>query len=250
MGACAPSLDIPPPPDIQPVLDAFDSPTADVRAEIMGESDDQIARASENITESLLLRRILDIIESVRAGLDDAIDDGDLSANGDEYSNPNGVVDIISICPGWDPQAPEPDEANGKIDLTMLLVEGRISPEVWGTVEGCQFLVDDREWSFDGVVTVHFGDVVDVETNLNQLVVTFVVEGTLRLGDQSFELAESARISGDGRLEILIQLADRRTFVYFFEPDEIIQGIRDITGVFGCSLENRECDKGSDGFFW
>jgi hypothetical protein len=183
--------------------------------------------------------------------------------NGVNFPNPNGAVQAEYICEGWDESQTEPDPANGVINLTLTLDAGGIGPVVWGKADACKFpSVTETgrfEASYDGGIAVHLSDAVSTSQNLYELPITFFVAGTIgfegaELGvDVSFRVALSFdAASGDvglDRLEILVEVPDNLVrvpgtteyFVYFFEVATLAQGIRDATGTFGCSLEDREC---------
>lgn len=254
--SCVPSIDIPPSPDLGPVLAAFDDPTADVRVEIMSEYGDIIAQVDQELTVSNLARQFLDIIDSVRAAIDGATDDeGNLSVGGVVAPAPDGLVTIQHVCTGWDPTQAEPDEAtNGSIELQMPIVGGRLGPIVWGVAAQCLYLVNvggqQIQASYDGDIAVHFGDLIDSSQELRKLTTTFLVEGSLGLAGAIRPITQSFRVREGGGVEILVELADAETFVYFLGLDQVIEGIRDRTGTFACSLEERECAKDSEPFSW
>jgi hypothetical protein len=179
------------------------------------------------------------------------------------FPNPNGAVQAEFICEGWDESQTELDPANGVINLWLTLDTGGIGPVVWGGADACKYLTVTEagafEASYDGGIAVHLGDAVSTSPNLYDLPITFFVAGTIgfegaELGvDVSFRVALSFdAASGDvglDRLEILVEVPDNLVrvpgtteyFVYFFEIATLAQGIRDATGTFGCSVEDREC---------
>jgi hypothetical protein len=187
------------------------------------------------------------------------------------YPNPNGAVDAKFICEGWDESQTQQDPANGAITLFLTLDAGGIGPVVWGEADACKFPVvtetDRFEASYDGGIAVHLGDAVSTSQNLYELPITYFITGTIgfegaELGvDVSFRVAPSFdEMSGDvglDRLEIQVKVPDNLVqvpgnteyFVYFFDVATLAQGIRDATGTFGCSLENRNCSTESGTLF-
>jgi hypothetical protein len=71
VGSCAPS--IPTAPDLGPVLNAYENPTAEVGSEIMSVVADGIAEAAQEIEDSDVFQEILDVIIEVQMELDTAI---------------------------------------------------------------------------------------------------------------------------------------------------------------------------------
>lgn len=255
--SCAPSVDVPPPPDLQPVLDAYENPSANVRGEIMSAFAEAIAETRDEIENSDLFNEILDVIISVQEELDEATDEeGNIEINGVKFPSPNGVIQIAYICTGWDRSLTDPDpDMNGMLELTMTLSGGSIGPIVWGIADECRYLatIDDEDFqaSYDGDVAVHFGDFVAPNQPLRELLqITFLVAGTIGFDGGDFRINQSFRVAENGRLDILVQIDDTATFIYFFEGEDLAQGITDATGTFGCSLEERECASESGSFSW
>lgn len=254
--SCAPSLNVPPPPDIEPVLAAYENPTANVRGEVMTATAAGIEEARSQIDDSEFYNEILDVIIDVQEGLDGATDeDGNLTVNGVEFPNPNGAVTIDYICEGWDENVVDPDRANGTLQLTMTLGDGKIGPVVWGGVDNCQYLTaignETFESFYDGDVSVSFGDFVSTSQSLPELEkITFIANGTIGFAGGESRIDQSFRVANTGRLDILVEADRAQTFIYFFEADRLAQGINDATGVFACSLEERECENESDRFSW
>ena len=255
------------------MLEAYEDPNVNVRAEIMSKWADDIEGAFEALDNTEFLEEILKVIISVQDELDEstvkacmggAMDgeecaddtdcpDGacvgsDLVVEGVRLPSPNGAVQIEYTCTGWG-ETETTDPANGTIDLTMTLEAGRLGPIVWGTAEECRYLavVRDKEVksSFDGDVAVHFGDVVPVGQSIRELLVTFLLTGDIGFDDESLTINQSFRIAESGRLDILVQIGEREAFIFFFGGENFAQGVNDATGIFGCSLENRECTTAS-----
>lgn len=251
-GSCAPSINVPPAPDVQPALTAFERPTADVGAAIMSASEAEIMQLEADIRSSTLLEELLELVQSVREGIAENTDeDGNLVVDGQSFESPNGLITINRVCRGHDPESGVVDpDMNGTIQLFMPLTDGMVGPQVWGTADACLYEVLGEELGYDGDVSLHFGELIDELTDLRNETITFVIDGVLQIEDRRVPLLQSFRITADERLEILFDGTDLGTFIYFFEAERFPQGIRDATGTFGCILEDRTCDKGSDGFSW
>ncbi len=72
VGSCAPGIDAPPAPNLEPVLEAYANPTATVTSDIMAAVADEIAKAAEEIEDSEILDELLDVITDVQQELDNA----------------------------------------------------------------------------------------------------------------------------------------------------------------------------------
>ena len=255
------SLDLPPAPDVQPILDAFAKPTATVTGPIMEAGADEIAQGHDDIEDSDFYNEILNVIIDVQAEIDAATDEnGNLDIGGGvTFPTPNGGVTVNFICQGWDVPIPTvPDPANGTMKLTMRLASGTIAPLIWGTIDDCRFPVEigplRSEDSYDGKIAVHLGTFVSSSHNLYELPITFISDGTVGIDGHEVRIKQSFRVTfkvdDEGnvvleRLAILVELDETQSFVYFFQGD-LTQGIRDASGTFACNLEERQCT----GFSW
>ena len=255
------SLDLPPAPDVQSTLDAFEKPTATVTGPIMEAVADEIAQVRDDIEDSDFYDEILKVIVDVQAEIDAATDeDGNLDIGGGvTFPTPNGGVTIEFICEGWDDPSPTvPDPANGAMHLTMRLAGGTIAPLIWGKIDDCRFPVEigplRSEDSYDGKIAVHLGTFVSSSQNLYELPITFISDGTIGIDGHEVRIKQSFRVTfklddegnaGLDGLAILVELDETQSFVYFFQGD-LTQGIRDASGTFACNLEERRCT----GFSW
>jgi len=312
LGSCGQGIDAPPPPDLQPLLQAYANPTAVVDGQIMAAVADEIAEAAEEIEDSEIFEQILDVVKDVQEELDASTaktcnggdkdgstctsntdcpdgtcvadlvfgatcsggdNDGSDCDVGDDTACPNGTcgggvtipsptggIRVNYICPGLDPGQfedgydAEPDPADGSIDLFMTLDSGGIGRVVWGTAAKCLYLVPNPagnceapgcdQASYDGGIALDLGDDVPPGQDIDQLLVTFVIEGTIGFDGIDTRINQSFRVTlaDESFLVILVDLADpalSQTFNYIFRGDD--QLIRDKNGVFGCSLERSEC---------
>ena len=156
-------------------------------------------------------------------------------------------------CPDSTCVEAKPDTGNGSIDLFITLDTGGIGRVVWGTATQCRYLVPIEgadcdagcvEGEYDGGVALDLGNDDWVNEDLERLLITFVVEGTIFLDSDELRINQSFRVILDveSGLEILIDIGDvplDKTFNYIFAADA--QLIRDANGVFGCSLQDSEC---------
>jgi hypothetical protein len=260
--SCAETLDIPVAPDLDDVVVAYASPTAEISEAVMEAVGDELLELRERLEQSQVFEEILDVIVSVQLELDANTDEnGNLSVPGlGAFPEPNAVIEITHNCAGWDRNAAEgAAETSGSIRLTMLLDTGDIRPEVWGDATQCEFLAalgaTAVQTSYDGEVAVHFGEEpVPTGERLRDLVITFALTGTLRVAGKEVPIDQSFRLRGEGDLEILWELDGGTSFVYLFNLETLRQGIRDAncTGDEGCScsLEERECTLPSGTIFW
>lgn len=250
------SLDIPPAPDIVPILEAYGDPDANVTGEIMASLADAIADSRDTFEDSDLFEQVLEVIVSIQEELDASTDEqGDVTLDGiGTFPAPSGAVEVNFICTGWG-EAETADLENGTLELTMRLFGGKVGPLIWGTATGCLYRITIAgkvfEVSYDGDVAAYFGDFFSTTDSLRERLTTFIIRGTIGINGKDFPVDRAFRVDESGRLDILMQLADGTSFIYFFDGQRFAQGIEDASGRFGCSLEDRQCITGSGtSFSW
>lgn len=260
LGACAPELDLPPPPDIQARLDAFDSPNATVGSDDMAMVAEDISALYDGIDRSAFHEEVLEVIGEVQDEIYNERGEVDLGG-GVTFPSANGFAGITFICEGWeDPTPAPPNPDNGTMLLNMLLAQGSIASLVWGFLEDCKFLqrVGDRRLQalYRGGIAVYFEEPLSPTDDLYRAPVTFVVVGFLVIEGIELPINDLFRVTftfdGNGNLvpgavliDILVELADETSFVYSFDT-ALVQQLRDGAGVLNCSLENSNCTSEED----
>ena len=275
LASCAPELDLPPPPDIQSKLDAFESPDAEVLGDIMAAVASRLLELHEEVDQSSFYEEIIDVVADVQEDLYD--DDGQVDLGGGvSFPTPNGGVTIEYVCDGWDetpPATPDPD--NGTIALNFRLAGGDIAPLVWGELVDCRYPIrigDERlDGSADGVIAAYFGEPLPAGQNLKEvpegedpafyrLSVIFVTIGVIAVDGPELELNDLFQVTfvfddegnfvpGATALTFLVELTDGTSFRYSFDAD-LTQRLEDGVGELTCSLEDRTCEGTSRAFSW
>lgn len=95
LGSCGQGLDVPPAPNLQPVLQAYANPTAVVDGEIMAAVADEIAEAAEEIQDSEIFEQILDVIIDVQEELESST-----ATTCKGGTNNGNVCTFDTDCPG------------------------------------------------------------------------------------------------------------------------------------------------------
>ena len=218
--------------------------------------------------------------------VDDTDCPGGTCGGGVLIPTPTGQIRVNYICPGVDERQFDPDYLNicdgganagsacaakedcpdgacvkadpdnGTINLTMTLDSRGIGRVVWGTADNCLYLVPIEggnceaagcyEASYDGGVAVDLGDPEPSGQDITELIVTFLLEGTIGFDGDTYRINQSFRVvlALESALEILVDVGEpalAETFNYFFVFEGLRQGIRDANGLFGCSLEDSRC---------
>ena len=262
-GSCVPSVDIPEPPNMQPLLLAYAAPTANVGPDVMTDWADVIADARQAIEESALSEQLLVLVERTQAELHSSGgEEGTIVVNGVPVPQPFGVIRLDHVCSGWDEGAEGGDpEFDGSIELTMTLEQGLIGSVVWGIFDKCRWrrTLGSRslEVEYDGEIRAHFGGSFGTGTPARDRAITFDVNGTALIDGEGIPIRRSFRLAPageddilDGRLDILIGTEEEEFFVFFFRARDFATGVHDETGRFFCSLEKRECASQSGIFSW
>jgi hypothetical protein len=188
------------------------------------------------IAEALirLSRRIADVSLTDEAGADAPNIDTVIDA----------VVELHRVCRGWsDPPGP-PDPANGTVQLTAVVEDGRLRQDVWGTATTCRTRLDPLQTK-----------VVDPTLNLS-------IDGSLdvrlygplprAVGDAKFLLLFSGRLGVDDRtadVSIDFRVLDGHlAFRYAVSDGDVIVevgatsiGLRGANAAFTCDLASRSC---------
>jgi len=173
-------------------------------------------------------------------------------------------------CPDGSCVEAAPPSENGTIKLTMTLDGAGIGRVVWGTADNCRYLVPIEggnceaagcsKASYDGGVAVDLGDPEPSGQDITELIVTFLLEGTIGFDGSAFRINQSFRVTlaDTAGLVILVDLADpalSKTFNYIF-LGTAAQCVRDANAppespcTFGCSLEESRCfDKDDNTLF-
>ncbi|MGB8330695.1 MAG: hypothetical protein WCE62_11265 [Polyangiales bacterium] len=263
LSSCIESVDIPVPPDMQPLLAAYPNPTADVGPDIMARWAQPILDTKETIEEASLPEQLLDLVEDLQTELASPTnEEGVVVVNGAPVSEPNGVIRINRVCAGWDDDAEARDpDVDGTIDLTLTLHGGRLDPVVWGIFHKCRWtrMVGNRsvEVEYDGEIRAHFGSRFGTDTRIRDRLITFAVTGNAAVGDTTFPIRQSFRLALagalgilDAGLDILVETDEGEYFVFFFRAEDFAAGVHDVTGRYFCSLEERRCESLSGSFSW
>lgn len=255
--SCGQTVDVPTAPEVDEVLEAFETPTANVVGTVMAAVGDDLLELRTQIEESGLLEEILDVIVRVQVDLGAAPELGDLALQDGigGFLNPTAVVQVNHRCRGWSSSATDAEgQDDGSLELTMVIEDGSINPVVWGRATQCRFTTEignrRNTTAYDGDISVHVGRVRDAVNDEIVAAFTFTLSGTLEVEALARPLERSFQLYGGGGLGVLVALESEESFVYFFDLGRFEQAVRDATGIFGCSLEERECIKASTGFSW
>jgi hypothetical protein len=133
-------MELPDPPDLAALVEAYDNPTGTAEPENAA----CLARQALDRVQTDRLEPLRDLLVDGLKGLQQRLQDHGMptaTTPTTDESEPDlrGLMLLQRICRGWDPAATTPDaQTNGSIDLNAL-VEGRaLRPVVWGQATACR----------------------------------------------------------------------------------------------------------------
>jgi hypothetical protein len=129
---------------VNAVAAVYENPTGTIDTAHIQET---LAAVSARLTE-LHLDWLPNLISESLQRLDRRLEDGDLptdpaAAVDSDHPIIDAVADAQRICRGWSDPAGAPDAAaNGTLELTTVVENGRLRPDVWGTATSCKTRLD------------------------------------------------------------------------------------------------------------
>jgi hypothetical protein len=173
----------------------------------------------------------------------------------------SAVVDVHRICDGFaNPPGPV-DAANGAIDATAVVQDGRLQPEVWGVATGCQTnlsLIGNQplfggqslasglsllgiqtasgNGTLDGIMIIYL--LGPLPTDVSNARFLFTFNGQISVGNQTGNSAIDFRVF-DGRLDFRIAVSDGNVVVETGTGSAVT--LRGKNGTFVCDLTALSC---------
>jgi hypothetical protein len=251
---CASEVALPDPPraaEVDAVAAIYDNPTGTIDvAAIDAKLDDIQARLDQlplDWLPALMVEGLTRLTRRLRdASLTSDTEDGAETA---KHTLIDAVIDLQRICRGWSDPAGLPDAAaNGSLQLTAVVDDGALRPDLWGGATACHTRLEPIVSS--GAITIK-----PSSTNLS-------LDGTLdvrlygplprTVGDAKFLLLFSGRLGIDDRVaEVSFDfrvLDGQFAFRYAVSDGEIIVevgataiSLRGSNGAFTCDLITRSC---------
>ena len=247
-------FEMPTPPDMTPVVRAFESPTgnftADTATEVAQDAFDALGVSVDLGTcgdegggcggpaflmqalgaigggggETLAQALTAEGVEPETATF--AVKIGDRSFDGD------GFIKLVRICPGFSGSL-LPDAANGRVELTATFSDSGFGGVVWGRADRCAIGAGGVGQRISATVDIHVGDGFTLD-GAGGTPILFDVRGSRVFdGDDTGdadELSVRLRIGG-GLLEVLVDVAGD-ALVLSLEDGRV--GFRAANGEFGC----------------
>jgi hypothetical protein len=144
VGACGPDpVDLPSPPleaETAAVAVVYDAPTGTINTERLAQLLAEIQARLDDLELDWLPDQIGEALTRLRRRFDEAAFPVDPAAAEDaDRADLRAVVYLTRICSGW-AEAPGPPNLaeNGSLELTAVVDEGRLRPEIWGIATACR----------------------------------------------------------------------------------------------------------------
>jgi hypothetical protein len=243
--ACA-DVDIPQPPDMSSVVDAFQQPTAVLNG-------DQLQAV---IVDSTAQREIIDrlgsleaIISAATAGIArEPLDPLDVSEPerstrkvlSFELSGEVGGR-IRRVCGGWD-DAQQPDRAkNGEMRLQFTATESGVGRVIWGDLEQCRITIPRSETrvQLDGEIQIYLVRARGFEFGSDYIV---RLDASVAIDPQPpTQLALEFRLIGSRAVVIRVERPDGH-LLYYGTANLTQPQLRDRDDTWACDLEAKTCE--------
>jgi hypothetical protein len=174
----------------------------------------------------------------------------------------SAVVDVHRICDGFDNPPGPVDAANGAIDATAVVQDGRLQPEVWGVATACKTnlsVVGNQPLfggqslasglSLLGIQTASGNGTLDgmmiiyllgpLPTDVSNARFLFTYNGQITVGNQTANSSIDFRVF-DGRLDFRIPVSDGNVVVETGTTGSSVT-LRGSNGTFVCDLTALSC---------
>jgi hypothetical protein len=244
--ACA--LEIPEPPDLAPLNEQYENPTADFGPRAL---PGLLGAYAEQIRE-LQLTGKLQPVRELAADFENRVDVSDEA--GDELVRVDGlplktdaVIHLHGRC--------LPGDESGYDDIVARAVTrgSELVPTIWGEVRHCRvdsavdLPVPIPETTLWGEASVHMPAMLNPEKTV--YLIQYDFHRVVVNGEERAAASGSVRYV-DGTLELLVNQKGK-SVVVFVESHSSTVGIRAANGVWKCDLEKRKCEQpGSSEASW
>ena len=246
LGGCGPDpVQLPTPPmqsEIAAVIAAYDSPTGTIdTANIQA-----TLTAAEARLEELQLDWLPELVSELLGRLDQRLNESGLASDpAVTFDDDRPIIDAVAtvnhICRGWqDPPGPPDAAANGSLNLTAVVEDGRLQRAAWATASNCHARVlPVGQMAFDGFldgsVVVYLLGPPSGEVSTARFL--FYMNGTIGVAGRMTSGSFDFRII-DGQLEFRLQQPDGDVVV---SVGLTTLTIRDRNALYSCDLVARSC---------
>jgi hypothetical protein len=247
LAACVSRLDIPTPPmqtETQALAAEYDMPTGSVDIASVQVTLDAVNAKLPDLDLDWLPNLASDLLSSLNRRLAQSglPDDPDASVETHHFIL-SAVVSLHRICEGFDNPPGPVDSANGVIDATAVVQDGRLEPEVWGTATGCKTNLSlfggpalTGNATLDGAVIIYL--LGPLPTSVSNARFLFQFNGQVGIANQTTNSSIDFRVL-DGRLDFRVPVSDGDIVVEVGTGSSVT--VRASNGTFVCDLSALSC---------
>jgi hypothetical protein len=275
LSACTePARSKPQAPDMQPLVDAYASPTRSFDDQAALDVQQLVERKVKNLVD---VTGVVDRIEGALGALGaerEALDRGSFSidasdlrerrAPGGQAGHVDAVASLVlegegfaritRICTGHGTPAPPIDKAaNGHLELTVGYTQRGLDPVIFGGAIDCQEQLESTRLVIDGDVNLYIGNNLQID-DLPASPILFQLAGFALTIDDSEVLAGgfdfqvcrgTTSTCVPGHFEVLLGLPEEGTLVLFIDLATRRGGFRAANGQWTCDFLAGTCSDGN-----
>jgi hypothetical protein len=249
LSGCIAKLDTPVPPmqvETEAIAASYDNPIGSVDISNVGET----LGAVNVVVPSLFLDWLPDFAAGLLTSFDERIQGSGLPTNPDasvefHHFTLSAVVDLQRICAGWDsPPGPPNAAANGTIDATAIVENGRLDAEVWGTAIACKIDLTSLNGALSGNGTLDGALILlllgPLPTSVSNARFLFTFSGKIAIANQMLNSSIDFRIF-DGRLDLRVPVSNGDIVAELGSGSSVT--LRGSNGTFLCDLTALSCQE-------
>ncbi len=237
-------LEKPTPPDMQPLVDAYKTPTGSIDQKTFDAVKQELLDRQSLLDQAQVDQLFSDAADVALAGnVDAGAADAGHAVDVPKFEG-DGYVTVTRICGGWGNA--KPDKANGTMKFTMTFTGKGPDPVVWGSFSDCTYSygganirVGAGDGGQTGQVSADFGqglsfsgyDGSPVLFNVNVLA---EIDGQPNTIDFDFRITPATR-----HVELRVPVPDGDVIVELSTAG--FAGIRAKNGTFSCDSASKTC---------
>ena len=253
-GACDQAVTLPAPPrqaEVDAVAASYDNPTGTIDAANIAATLDGIEAQLAAMQVDLLPTLIAEELIRLARRIDDASLTSDTEDGADtaKHTQVDAVVDLTRVCRGWSDTAGLPDKtANGFVEMTGVVDDGVLRPDLWGGASACKTRLDGADASAISVtpspsVNLSIDGTLDVRLygplprSVGEAKFLLLFSGRLGTDDRTVDTSFDFRVL-DGQLAFRYAVSDGEIIV---EVGLTSLSLRGSNATFTCDLASRSC---------
>jgi hypothetical protein len=231
-GGCG-ELELPPPPDMSELVEAYNAPDGDLDASVaveFGKTLFDTLRENRRASGIEIANSVVQNLQDLGGGAEGDDDPENTGAGTQQVGSSRfdlaAIARVHRICRGWE-GGPVNEAENGSLDLTATLDQGGLIPTVWGTINHCKFPWNDFDFELEGEVKLHFGS-GEPRVGLRRLGAVgylFQFDGTVLAtkDGQTSELTLNSHFKAflNGKVLMLFELSDGAHVIGMFDPESL-----------------------------